>query len=303
MPPTLQDIRNYLYNELSSYVALESYFIEWLDDIFNEDNVFGQLLGIGLYIDLKTSALEKNTVINILDKMILEDNARISFYLCVENEENQSSCICQHRSSMQNIDGDRYVRVLPLSSMIDYYYRHATTLPPNYGEAEIEVIQEFYNPDRGKRTGLGVIRTVWRGKMGNVWVTSKSELDEILYSDISEEKKACSIRDRLGFYELDDGLLVYVVYPSDSELAEAYVPTSLDACSKSYFFVPIGKTEETWGMTCSLNPASVGMKERVHKVFNEGLTDAFESEIIGPVTEAGKPDTDHLQEVALNRAP
>lgn len=302
MPPTLEEIKIYLHDELGPHVSDASSFEQWLNGLFDHDNVFNHLLGINLYIDLKTGALERDTVIQILNSMTPLDDARLSFYQYVEQEDNQSFCVCQHRGSAQGISDDRYVRVLPLTSMIEYYFRAATTLPADLGEAENEVERLFYNSDPGSRTQLGVIRNVWRGGMENVWVTSKTALDDIINSDIPDDEKACLTRDRLGLYELDDGRLVYVVYPPDFDFVEAFVPTTLDASSTSYFFAATGMTTETWGMTCSLNHKCTGMLERVHKAF-VGLTDDFGSEIIGYLTEAGEPDPNHLLEVALNRVP
>jgi hypothetical protein len=300
MPLTLKDIRDYLSTNLAPHVTPGSNLAEWLDDLFDENNVFGQLLGLNLYIDLKTGAIQEPDVSAIINQMIRENDARLSFYRSVENESTQSNCICRHVGGQQSIAGDRYVRVLPFTLMAEYWSRSLSL--PNSPELQAEMERRFYGEDLSARTGLGQIRAWWRGRMENVWVTSKAALDQILDLDISDKDKASVARTRLGFYKFDVGRLVFVAYPPDFDLALGYVPTSLDANSTSLFFVPIGmEPTADWGETCSLTPVHPGMKERVHRGF-VGLTDEFESEIIGYV-EPAEADTNHLLKVAWGRVP
>jgi hypothetical protein len=300
MPPTLQGIRDYLQAKLTPYVTRVSDFDQWLDNLFGLKNIFGHVLGLNLYIDLKTGALDELEVANVVNLMVKDSDARRSFYGCVEDVSHQSLCICQHRNGQQVIDHDRYVRIMPFTSMVQYYCRSLTkTYSP---EAEAEVERMFYSEDRAERFPLGLLTGRWRGRMDNVWVTSKSDVDEILSLSIAPEKKATCLRTRLGFYEYDRGRLVFVAYPPDVDFFASFQPTSLDANSGCFFFVSKGNlATETWGETCSLNSSFPGMRERVHHGF-QGLTDAFESEIIGYV-EPEITDTNHLLHTAWSRVP
>ena len=299
MPPTLQDIQHYLHTKLTPFVTTGADLDQWLADLFEAPNTFGQLLGMNLYIDLKTEAIEERDVAKILNKMIRDRDPRSSFYRCIEDVNNQSSCLCQHRSGQQNMDADQYVRVMPFTSMARYCCESLTKT--NTPEAQAEIEEMFYADDPDERAPLGLLRALWRGRMDNVWVTSKVELDQVLSLSIGSEKKASQLRTRLGFYEYDTGRLVFVAYPPSSNYA-AFQPTSLDANSTCFFFVSKQRQpNDTWGETCSLNPTLPGMKERVHRGF-QGLTDDFESEIIGTV-EPSEADLNHLLSVAWSRVP
>jgi hypothetical protein len=254
---------------------------------------------MNLYIDLKTGAIGAAEVANVLNKMARDGDARLRFYRCVEDEENQSDCICRHYRGEQSIEGDRYVRIMPFTSMVKYCSGAISATYSADREAEVE--EMFYAADPAERVRLGVLERFWCGRMENVWVTSKTELDQVLELDVSPQEKASRLRTRLGFYKYDVGRLVFVAYPSGTDFVAAFQPTSLDANTTSSFFISKGSHADTWGETCSLNSTFDGMRERVHRGF-EGLTDAFESEIIGPV-EPEDPDMDHFLSVAWSRVP
>jgi hypothetical protein len=299
MAPTLQGIKDYLHTVLAPHVTDDNAFNLWLDELCQATNTFGQILALNLYIDLTTGAITESGVANVLNKMVYDGDARSSFYQCIEDENNQSSCVCQHSSGQQQLAGDRYVRVMTYSSMAGYCCKSLTN--NNTPEAQAEMEQMFYAEDPDERCPLGMLSAWWRGRMENVWVTSKAELDEILGLDIDPKKKASLVRTRLGFYGYDTGRLVFVAYPAAAHY-EAFQPTSLDANPGCLFFVSKQmQPTDTWGETCSLSSGLEGLKERVHRPF-QGLTDDFETEIIGEV-EAQPPDMDHLLTVAWSRVP
>ncbi|HKR11608.1 MAG TPA: hypothetical protein VJT15_06110 [Pyrinomonadaceae bacterium] len=298
MPPTPQAIKDYLHLKLTPYLTT-GVFAQWLDELFEPTNKFGQVLALNLYIDLKTGAINESAVAKVLNNMVHNGNARTSFYQCVEDENNQPSCLCQHLSGQQQPGDDQYVRIMPFSSMVRFSCPSVTN--EYTPEAEREVEENFYAADRAERFPLSLINARWRGRMDNVWVTSKAEFNEILSSDMTPNEKASRFRTRLGFYEYDTGRLIYFLYPASFNY-DAFQPTSLDANTTCFFFVSKEmQLADTWGETCSLNPAFAGMKERVHRGF-QGLTDDFETEIIGQV-EAESADIDHLLNVAWSRVP
>lgn len=298
--PHISQVKDYLKNCLAPEVAEEAQFNEWLDELFNDD--LGQILGISLYIDLKNNSLDQSLVVQLIDRMATSSsNARERFYLCLEDEKYQSNYICKHRNSAQPLTNDRYIRILPLESMIEYYFRYALTLPSSSSyESQNEVLRNFFGAKKEERKGLGIIQRTWKGRMQNVWVTSKEQLDT-LRSHTPAEKFANAVRDCLGFDELDEGKLVGIIYPVNIDNVQAYIPTTLDAHVGCHFFLPIASINNTWGLSCGLNPMAPGLNERVHESF-EGLTDEFESEIIGDVNREASPDWEYLLNQALSRA-
>lgn len=298
MPPDLKRVKTFLSRALKPHIAAKANFTQWLDALFMDD--LGKVLGVNLYIDLRNRSLPIPLLLDVLNRLTANASyvkaARDGFYFCIE-AECQHICLCKHPGKVTPLAaGDRYVRVLPLESMINFYLRDAITAAPN-AEGEAEVRREFYG--KGPRRKLGLVKKTWRGKMNNVWVTSFNTLLGVL-AGLPEKKKANVIRDRFGFFGADTGTLVYVAYPPD--FTEAYVPTTLDAHSGCYFFVPPpSPPPPAWGLTCSLTPGHTGVEERVHLAF-DGLTDEYESEIIGDITEPSSPDPNHLLSVALSRA-
>lgn len=299
--PEIHQIKADLKERLDELVADGVKFNDWLDSLFNDD--FGQVLGINLHIDLEHGSLDQSLVVQVIDQMeALSGDARDRFCSCLEDEEYQSHYICKHRGDAQPLKGDRYVRILPLDTMIEYYFRYALTLPSSSSfEYQDEVLRKFFNPKRSERKGLGVIERTWRGRMHNVWVTSKKQLDSVR-SSTEEGEFANTVRDRLGFDEPCEGRkLVGIIYPVDFERLKTYIPTTLDAHAGCHFFIPFASIESDWGLSCCLNSTAPGFKERVHKSF-QGLTDEFESEIIGDVTRETIPDWQYLLNEALSRA-
>jgi hypothetical protein len=299
MAPTLQGIKDYLHTVLTPHVTNSDDFNAWLDNLFEATNTFGQLLALNLYIDLRTNAITESGIANVLNNMVYDGDARSSFYQCVEDKNNQPSCICQHSSGKQELASDQYVRVMPYTSMAAYCCISLTK--KNTPEAQAEIEQMFYAEDHAERCSLSMLSAWWRGRMENVWVTSKAELDEILDLDVDPTEKASLVRTRLGFYGYDTGRLVFIAYPAGAHY-EAFQPTSLDANPGCLFFVSKQmQPTDTWGETCSLSSGFEGLKERVHRPF-QGLTDDYETEIIGEV-EAQSPDMNHLLTVAWSRVP
>lgn len=303
--PEIAAIKQYLLARLASDVAEETALGEWIDNLFND--TLGQVLGVNLYIDLRNESLEQSRVVSIINRMPAAGvDARARFYACVEGL--QSECICKHARGRQELVGDRYVRILPLDLGIEYYFRHALTLTSSNREAEDEVLDQFFNPLREERKGLGLVKEVWRGRMMNVWVTSKAQLDDVRAATPDDEF-ANVVRDHLGFDELDEGMLVGIAYPADFAPTDACIPTTLDAHSGCRFFIPSTSADAGWGLTCCLHgrhdggppTRRAGLRERVHKAI-DGLTDEFEGEIIGEITEETVPDWAYLLEVALDRA-
>jgi hypothetical protein len=301
--PTFDDlVKKYLFTRLAPYVDQDA-LSEWLDRLFNFS--LGKLLGYNLCIDLKNQSLPTPLVADVINNMSASGgDERARFYEFIEGEAVQPHYILKHVRGVQPLNGDRYVRILPLDLGIEYYFRHALTLSSSNREAEDEVLEQFFNPDKTKRKGLGLVREVWRGRMLNVWVMSKAQLDDVR-SAVHEEQFANAVRDLLGFSELDEGTLVGIVYPAD--FTEGYLPTTLDAHSGCHFFVTHDSAGADWGLTCCLNITHAGhyfghdgFKERVHESF-DGLTDAFHGEIIGEITEEPEPNWSYLLRVARSR--
>jgi hypothetical protein len=303
------EVKEYLNSRLGCHVQDRAQFDKWLDALFDDDR--GSVLGFNIYIDLKSNALEQELVIQVIDRMAAShSNARDSFCLSVEDERYQPQYVCKHSHGSQPLDEDRYVRIMPLDDMIEYYFRYAMTLPSSSNYAsQNKVLRQFFNPNIDRRKGLGLIAKTWRGRMYNVWVTSKREMDE-LRSITSKNSFADEVGERLGFDQLIAGdKLLGIIYPVNLDHLETYIPTTLDAHNGCNFFVPFASGDVDWGLSCCLNlnsrqkndPDIYGFKERVHESF-EGLTDEFEGEIIGDVTESAAPDLNHLFHVARRRA-
>jgi len=289
MPTNLPQVRTFLLSELQARVTDAAKFGVWLDELFTDD--FGIVLGINLFIDIKTGSLDPTLVAEVLNRLMIRpagpETARDRFYFCVE-DECQPICLCKHAGTAPALEADdRYVRVLPLVPLIDYYLRDALGISIN-AEAEAEVRQQFYG--NGQRTGWGIVRKKWRGGM--------KVLLEIIDS-LSDAERANEVRDRLGFYGADSGTLVYVSYPLGFD--KAFIPTSLDAHAGCRFFVsPPPPAPPAWGLTCSLTAGKDGIEERVHLALDR-LTDEFGSEIIGEITRASSPDVEYLVAEAFNR--
>lgn len=296
--PTQTEIKECLFTRLSPHVTDVDAFNVWIDRLFTFP--LGELLGVNLCADLRNESLEPSLVADIINRMSDADgDERARFYALIEND--QHNYILKHARGAQPLEGDRYVRIFPLDQGIDYYFLDALELNSSSHEVESEVLEQFFNPDRTKRMGLGLVKEVWRGGLLNVWVTSKAVLDDVRAA-FDEEQFPNAVRDRLGFGELDDGMLVGIVYPAD--FTEGYIPTTLDAHSGCRFFIPYDPAGSDWGLTCCLNTTHEGhyfgidgFVERVHEAF-DGLTDEFEGEIIGEITEEPGPNLSYLLEVA-----
>jgi hypothetical protein len=304
---TIKQIKKDLFTWLASEVKDETAFNEWLEGLFQLD--LGAVLGVNLYIDLKNKSLDRARVAKVIDRMAASsDDARARFYACLEDEAFQLECILQHAHGPQPLPADRYVRIFPLDLGIEYYFRRALELNPANYETEDEVLKQFFNPDKAERKGLSMVHEVWRGRLLSVWVTSKAQLDDVRSAAGDERLFANAVRDRIGFSELDEGLLVGIAYPADFSERHGYIPTTLDAHAGCHFFIPYTSTDADWGLSCCLNAnhdghyfGTDGFKERVHRSI-DGLTDEFEGEIIGEVIGTPAPDRSYLLEVALSRA-
>jgi hypothetical protein len=286
-----KDLSNYLLEE----IADETAFGAWLDKLLSD--VYGQILSLNLYIDLHMGCLNASAVANILNRMTYSGSEpRWAFYEYIEN--NQGEALFNHLGGALTLANDQFVRILLLADMVDYYLRKPLSLPSLSYEAQQEVLDRFFFLPPDRRETLAVVNEVQRGRMLNVWVTSKNALDTAL-TRITSDNTANKLRDRLGFSGVDNGKLVYIVYPEDFDRASTYVPTTLDTHSGSLFYVSAG--ENAWGLTCCLSPGTDGMKERVHEPFT-GLTADFKLELLGEITESSSPDLDHLLGEAVRRA-
>lgn len=305
----IDEVEQYLKSRLRSHVKNKTQFDKWLKALLNDEQ--GRVLGYNLYIDLNSEALNQKLVGKVIDRMdISHRDARERFCMSIEDERYQSEYICQHPHPAPSLDGDRYIRILPLEDMIEYYFRDPLGLSSSSTYAsKSKVLKKFFHPKRDRRKGLGLIESTWRGRMLNVWVTSKQGLDE-LRQRTSKREFADQVGNRLGFDNLVIGdILVGIVYPINFNHLVAYIPTTLDAHVGCHFFVPFAAAGVDWGLSCCLNldsrpkhdPDSYCFKERVHEFF-EGLTDEFEGEIIGSITEDSLPDWEHLFNVAQRRA-
>ncbi len=296
-PLTLKEIKDYLALALTPVVADRPGFGRWLDLLFTD--VYGQVLGVNLYIDLKHGRVAHSHVVKLFDDMTFPGgDARWAFYNHVEGH--QGDCLFNHLGGPQLLDDDQYVRVLTIKDMIDYYLRKPLRLPSLTYEAEQEVLDRFFYAPEDSREKLGVVTEIWKGKMMNVWVTSGKDLDFEI-SKIPELDLANIIRDRLGFSALHAGKLVRIIYPIDFDRAEVYIPTTLDASTGSLYYLS-AFSGRGWGLSCCLSPTHHGLNERVHKAFDGGLTDEFEMKLLSEITNAASPNTSHLLNEAINRA-
>jgi hypothetical protein len=297
------EAKEYLRDRLSD-VTDRVELAQWLDELFDDE--LGRVLGLGLYIDVKSTALDSSLVAKVIDRMLpTAGEARDRFCRATEDTTHQTEYICKHLRGRQPLNGDRYIRILPLEAMIEFYFRFAMSLPsPSSYASQNKVLKKFFDPVRTKRRGLGVIKRTWRGRLLNVWVTSKNDLDA-LREKTAVDKFADMVGISLGFDGLLKGnKLVGIVYPVDPDLVAGYIPTTLDAHLNCRFFVPFADANSDWGLTCCLHNLERhlhGLKERVHEAF-DGLTNEFQGEIIGDITEEFKPDWSHLLEVASGRA-
>jgi hypothetical protein len=291
----LAEIQKDLSNHLLAEIEDETAFGEWLDKLLSD--VYGQVLCLNLYIDLTKGCLNAPAVASVINRMTFSGSEpRWAFYQYIEN--NQGQVLFNHLGGALTLADDQFVRILLLRDMVDYYFRKAITLPPLTYEAEQEVLNKFILPPPDSRQSLDVISEVQKGKMLNVWVTSKDTLDTAL-APLTSDKKANTLRNRLGFSGVDSGKLVYLVYPEHFDRARTYVPTTLDTHKGSLFYVSAGEKE--WGLTCCLTPGTHGLKERVHEPFT-GLTADFTLELLGEITESSNANPDHLLDEAVRRA-
>jgi hypothetical protein len=296
--------KEYLRIRLGRKVKNPLEFNEWLDALFNEE--MGRVLGLNLYIDLKSDSIDLALVTRVIDSMVTSvSDPRDRFCYSIEDENNQAVCVCQHSRRSEPVESDRYVRILPLDDMIEYYFRYAMALPSSSTyAAQSKVLRLFFNPVKSARKGLGVIKKTWQGRMVNVWVTSKNELDAL--RPIARKRNLADVvANNLGYDGLVSGdQLVGIIYPVSFDHLESHIPTTLDAHVGCRFFLPFADVALDWGLTCCLNdikPGSKNLKERVHKPI-DGLTDEFEGDIIGDITEDSSPDYSHLYAEALRRA-
>ena len=292
----LAEIKDALSTLLLTEIRDASLLADWLDQLLAED-IYGQVLCVNLYIDLNKRCLKTSAVANVINQMAFSGTApRWSFYQYIE--KNQGETLFNHLKGALTVADDQFVRILTLADMIEYYLRKPLKLLPLSFEAEQEVFERFFNSPPDKRETLAVVTAIQKGKMLNVWVTSKTTLDTAL-KHLTSGKPADELRDRLGFNGVDSGKLVYIVYPKNFDHAATYVPTTLDTHSGSLFYVSAGEHE--WGSTCCLHSRTKGMKERVHEPFN-GLTGDFKLELVGEITDSSVPELDHLLDEAVKRA-
>jgi len=297
--PHISGIRDYLYDRLAPKITDKNRLGVWLDQLLTD--VYGQVLCANLYIDLKNDFLDEAVAIAIIENMDFPKyNARGAFYSYIE--EHQDGILFGHRSGPQSLDEHPYVRVLSLQEMIDRYLRVPMKLPFNY-EAELEVMESFFNLPPEQRENLGIVTAIARGTLMNVWITNLDELNSVkpgVASDPSKGSRADKIRDKLGFHDFHEGKLVAIVYPKTFDMAFVYIPTTVDAHSGCLHYLSI-KSSNGWGRTCCLNAQNDGCKERVHRPF-KGLTSDFELTFLGEITQRANPDLDHLLDQALLRA-
>jgi hypothetical protein len=293
--PELDEIINDLSNRLSRKVANIDKLNHWLNKLL--EDIFGQVLCVNLYIDLRSGYLNEEQIGIIIDEIDFPSTgARAAFYEYVEKY--QSKVLFSNLEGPQTIENDQYVRILPIRDMIDYYLRSALKLPLTY-EAQREVMERFFELPDEDREELGIVTEVWRGRMMNVWVTSKSEL-ELELSRLPTSDAANVIRDRLGFYEPNEGIIVYVIYPEKFDKPMVYKPTTIDAHYGCFQYLSI-ITKKGWGRSCCLNSLSDGLDERVHEAI-KGLTNEFKMKILGVIDQKASPDLEHLLNEALRRA-
>lgn len=294
---SLAEIRRNLHGILISEIKDTAKFGTWLDMLLGD--IYGRVLCVNLYIDLKNRCLDSSLVANVINRMeFVGRDPRWAFFKYIE--DNQDETHFKHLHGRMALDSDVYERILPLSDMVDYYFRKPLLLSPLTYEAEQEVLERFLNVPAMRRERLGVVTEVWRGRMLNVWVTSKREVDAAT-SGVSDDQRANTLRDRLGVDTLDTGRLMGITYPANFALANTYVPSTLDSHFGLVFYVSTDGSDR-WGLTCSLDTTGDGLGERVHEVLDGGLTDEFEMRLHGSITRRASPDLNHLINVALGRA-
>jgi hypothetical protein len=289
------------FNPLGDNVLItdQTKFENWLRKLWADE--FGQALCINLYIDLNKRRLDMQDVASVINNMMFTNgDARLAFYEYIR--DHQAELLFHHLDGPQSIEDDQYVRVLTIKDMITYYLHEPLKLHPELFEAEKEVQYKFYDAPLDERENLGVVEAAWTGNMAIVWVTSRSELETVISAcKVAHEDPANTIRDRLGFSQLNDGQLVYIIYPEDFDRARVYMPTVLDANVGSLFYLSIASADG-WGLSCCLHPHSPGLKERVHEAFTGGLTAEYEMKKIGEIKFPASPKFNHLVNEAIIRA-
>ena len=123
------------------------------------------------------------------------------------------------------------------------------------------------------------------------WVTRSQEIQQVFKNkcphsplpNIHEDPR-CSIanevRDKLGLFRKDEGILVEVKYPKDVKLDRIRRPTVLDAGATWLYRTP--KFKAPWGAAVDLNTRADGFPEAVHSPCN--IDGAFDLRVLGAIS-------------------
>jgi hypothetical protein len=303
--PTIDEIRAFLLGCFRARVRDPDRFSSWIDDLFND--IYGQVLAVSLYIDITGRRVPDDKIVSLLDTITARPDfdsldARTVFCFALEDESLQQAYPFCHTEGRQSLlQSDRYVRVMPLKGLIEYYLRGPLKLSQS-GESEREVIRNFFSDGaKGKfKERLGIVTSVWRGRTANVWVTTEGALAGAVSAVQSGQNLPDVLRDRLGFIGLSRGWLATITYPAGFDSVGFYAPTTLDINSLCAFYISMSSSDG-WGLTCGLKTDTAGLQERVHEPLN-GLADDFELDLRGEVAQPDEPDPVHLLQEALGRA-
>jgi hypothetical protein len=290
----LERVRDYLQSEV-----IPSGAEHWLTLLIAHDE--GKRFAACLAIDLRCEALKPEEVRPFFAAVSNGCADGLEALKCFADaiEAVRDEWVC--RSSYKGTPlkgGDRYARVMEIKGFTERYLAPTLPIPPNAaGVREARRMLKRGLP-------LGMLRSVWRGGLPNVWILSRGDLEKIRAGS-HPDHPGTVVNDALGLGFPDGGAddgrpeLLAVFYPEGLP-DETFQPTTFDCRWDQYLhlFVAMGKNN-SWGETFSVSGDPPYCPERVHRAIT-GLNSSFVAEYIG-VSNILTRDVSKLVKTALER--
>ncbi len=293
-------IRSIIAERVIPLMATPDNGIAWLSALEVAED--GHRLGACIAIDVLAGAIDSLYFSAVLDKIdLVIPDARHSFAKAV-GEPPPDTLICASRFCADHSD-ETYVRVLELSTFIEFYVRPTYYKVPFDPEDVNDVREDFFGGEAGQ--SWPDLTVEFSGTFGRVFVTSLTDFEAVL-NDAAYDRRGTVVNDAFGL-NLDTGVgtdnhpeFVAVKYPQAIE-ETSHQPTTFDVSwvYPGAFYLSF-KDLDLWGRTQSCTGKGRQVRERVHKRTVDTMA-RFEGVYIG-VSERLSPDRAQLLEEAFVRA-
>lgn len=240
----------------------------WIDnaDFSAKDDLRKILFLSNIYIDIKYNYISKSLFLDLLKKIsfseIIDDMYNFIY-------KNQKEYLFKSNNGGSDFDKkDQPINILTIEKFIKHYLNKFF----DYDDDEIEKVKSiFFNKITSLNNGLSIISN-WKGYYNSVWVGSNNEINNIMNSNLTEDKIS-SLCTSLGIPFLNTDI-IGVLYPNKFDI-KYYKPTFLDAHKYCTYFLSTDSSGNNNGLTCPLNKNSQELSEWVHPNLPDGLSDEF----------------------------